>query len=503
MADGSVDAQAERRRRKLVAKAKAVEELAIRRARQDPSAFIEYALPHEKTGRRVINADFHRAWQRFLTANTMAVLIAPVEHAKTQQVAVGRVIWELGNNPALRVGLYSNTHEQAEKILRQVRTHIERNPRVRKVFPHLVPSPEAEDPWHSTQITVARKTISKDPSVTAFGAGAPPGPRLDLIVMDDAIDFESTRTEEQRKKWLEWFETSVFTRLTDGGRLWIVGTPWHPDDALHVLEKRPGFAAARFSAVHNPNDKAEQWRPIWSAAWSQKRLIERWRNTTEMVFARKYLCVVRLDTHARFKQAWLDRAADMGKGMYLTAAPPKAQGGVRELACFTGCDLGIGEKDEDAVTSLFTIALRDDGRRVVVDVESGHWQAPEIIDRLEDKYRRYNSYVMVESNAAQMFLTQMAAQRFPVQAFITGSNKWDEEFGVESLAVELRNMQWIVPSGRSGRDFHPEIEAWFREMLYFNPSTHTGDRLMASWLSREAARRFATSRGGKHGAQNR
>ncbi len=145
MSSQLLDAAAERRKR-LEARARVVEELVIRKARANPSAFIEYALPHEKTGRPVRNAPFHVEWQEFLTANRLAVLIAPIEHAKTQQVAVGRVIWELGSNPSLRVGIYSNTAEQAEKILRQIRTHIERNPLVRKVFPRLVPSSNPEDP---------------------------------------------------------------------------------------------------------------------------------------------------------------------------------------------------------------------------------------------------------------------------------------------------------------------------------------------------------------------
>lgn len=490
-------------RRKLEARARAREEREVRKARQSPEAFIEYALPHEKTGRRVLNAPFHREWQDFLSSHRLAVLIAPVEHAKTQQVAVGRVLFELGKNPALRICIYSNPATQAEKLLRQIRLHIERNPRVRRVFPNLRPSENPEDPWHSSQIVVQRMTFSKDPSVQAMGIGGPPGPRWDGIVLDDVLDFDNTRTEEQRKKIVEWFDTTVFTRLTDGGFLWVIGTPWHPDDLLHELERRPGFACKRYCAVENPDSPAESWIPIWAGAWSQSRLIERWRNTPEMVFARKYLCRVRLDALARFKQAWLDRALDFGKGLSLTQEAPKAPGGVRTLPCFTGVDIGIGEGEESALSCIFTIALRDDGKRQLVSIESGHWQAPEILDRLEDKYRRYGAYVMVESNAAQVFITQLAGERFPVQAFYTGTNKWDEEWGVESLAVEFRNMQWIVPSGRSGRSQHPEIAAWYREMLYFNPSTHTGDRLMASWLAREAARRFAAPRTGPMDTQTR
>ncbi len=35
---------------------------------------------------------------------------------------------------------------------------------------------------------------------------------------------------------------------------------------------------------------------------------------------------------------------------------------------------------------------------------------------------------------------------------------------------------------------HPEVDAWVNEMLYYDPRSHTGDRLMASWFAREAAR---------------
>jgi hypothetical protein len=36
-----------------------------------------------------------------------------------------------------------------------------------------------------------------------------------------------------------------------------------------------------------------------------------------------------------------------------------------------------------------------------------------------------------------------------------------------------------------------------KEVLYYDPKEHTGDRLMASWFAREGARRFADGvRGG-------
>jgi hypothetical protein len=478
-------------RRRALARRRAL----VEAARDRTESFIEYALSDEESGRPLRNAPFHVEWQEFLRANRMAVLIAPIEHAKTLQIGVGKSLHMLGRNPSLRGAIISNTSALAEKVLRSVRTHIERNERVRDVFPTLRPSSRPEDPWHGTAITVERETIAKDPSLQALGAYGPVvGSRLDFIILDDLLDFENTRTEEQRTKLLEWFETTVLTRLAPGGVLYCIGTPWHPDDLLHILEKRPGFGARRYSAVLNPDEAPGHWKPLWPERWPVSRLRERAENTSDMVFARKYLCRVRMDATARFKQAWIERAIQLGRGLTLYPEAPKAQGGIRSLACFTGVDLGIGEREESALTVLFTIALRDDGRRLLVNVESGHWQAPEILDRLESHYLRYSSVIMVETNGAQRFIAQLAGERIPVQSWNTGANKWDEQFGVESLAVEFRNMQWVIPSGSGGDSVVPEVQSWIREMLYYSPTAHTGDRLMASWLAREALRLHSASR---------
>ena len=483
--------------------ARALRSAQVVEARRSVAAFTELAMTDEATGRRMRNAEFHREWQAHLSAHRLAVLVAPVEHGKTQQI-VSKVIHALGGNPALRIGLISNTSSQAEKVLRQVRSTIDRNEAVREVFPDLKRSTREEDPWHSSAITVERTTTAKDPSVQALGVfGQIVGSRLDVIVLDDVLDFENTRTEEQRAKLLEWFDTSVLTRLTDGGCVWCIGTPWHQDDLLNVLSSRPGFVALRYSAVKNPDANPSGWVPLWPQVWSVTRLVERAANTLESVFQRKYLCRVRLDASARFKQAWLDRMTQLGKGLTFYAEAPKAQGGVRSLPCFTGVDLGIGLGDSDALTVLFTLALRDDARRLVVNIEAGHWQAPEILDRIVSHYRRYSSVIFVESNAAQAFINQLANEQVPVAAFHTGANKWDEEWGVESLAVEMRGMQWVLPSGATGESLPPEARAWLREMLYFSPGAHTGDRLMASWLAREALRRFSASKRTRIDTQSR
>lgn len=477
----------------LYERAKVLHELQLRDARKYAARFAEYAIRHERTGKRIKNAPHHEAWHRHLDLNRFAIIFAPVEHGKTQQIGITRVIHKLGQEPERRIAIVSNTGAQASKLLGSIKAHIENNPRVREVFPHLRRSTRPGDPWHSTQLTVQRNTIAKDPSIQALGVTGPlVGSRVDVLVLDDVLDFENTRTKEQRAKLLEWFETTAATRVTATGEIWIIGTPWMSDDLMHELSKRAGYATVRYSAVQNPSDAPSAWIPLWPEQFTTERLVEVYNNTTPGNFARKYLCQVRMDQHARFQQEWLDRAVAQGKGWKMFDRAPMSAG--KAWPCFTGVDLGVGEGAEHDLSCLFTIALEPGTRRrVVVDVQSGRWQAPEIVRRILDTYQRFGSIVVVESNGAQRFLAQFAqAGGLPVRTFYTtAQNKYDEAFGVESLAVEMRNGLWLIPSGQSGAELTEDVREWQRDMLFYSPESHTGDRLMASWFAREAARNYA------------
>lgn len=489
--------RADTERKLALERAAAREELQVRRAREDSGHFVEYVMRNEADGSMLRNAQFHWDWHNTMQENEHVVLIAAVEHSKSQSVSVGRVLFELGINPNARIALISSTEKLAKKPLKQIRAEIERNPRLHRVFPHLRRSSRSEDPWTSTAITVERQTTARDPSIQVLGAfGAIVGSRLDIIVLDDVLSFENTRTEEQRKKIIEWFDTTVYTRAVIHAKVYAIGTPWHPEDLLHELSKRPAFAVRRYAAVENPHDPPRKWRPIWPEQWPLERLLHRRANMPEAHFIRKYLCQVRLDSTSRFQEIWMRWMRDLGKRRtFELTSPPRRYPRGPALPCFTGMDLGVGGKKNSGLTVLVTIAVLPDGRRLIVNIESGQWQAPEIIANLKRTRRVYNSEVLVESNGAQKYLVQLTQSTGIHGRDTNAQNKFHEQWGVESLAVELRNMLWVMPSGDDGKSVPEEGEALIKEMLHYDPEAHTGDRLMAFWLARECARLYGGSKG--------
>jgi hypothetical protein len=474
----------------LEAMAKVLDALQLHAARESPDAFVQYAFRHEKNNDLIENADHHKEWHEFFDANPRAILFAPVEHGKTQHV-IGRVIFELGRDPNKRIAIVSNTADpHAKKILSAIRSHIESNPRVRAVFPHLRPSDNEGDPWGQTAITVKRDTIAKDPSVQSLGIYGPiNGARLDGIVLDDILNFENTRTPEQIDKLLGWLDTEVFTRVGDEGWIHWIGTPWNPLDPMHVVAKRPAWQSRRYCAVHNPKDDRNHWRPIWPQSFSVDRLKRIYDGTTPTNFARKYLCEVRSDEASRFQQAWIDHAKMLGRGRPMVDRQPHGPDG-QPFKCYTGVDLGIGQGEGHDLSVIFTIAVDNYRRKVVCEVQAGRWPAPEIVQRIRSTAFRFNSRVFVEDNQAQAFIVQWlnGDNSIPVTGFTTSAaKKFDEHYGVESLAVELRNGGWVIPCDGQ-LNASKEVEDWIQGMLFYTPDSHTSDHLMAAWFARECAR---------------
>lgn len=447
-------------------------------ALDNPVLFTAMVLRDEATGRPIFPAPMHEEWHALASKHARLLIWAHVEAGKSQQLAVGRVLHALAVDPNTRCAIVSNTHKQAEKVVRTIARYIQGSEVLRQIAPALTPGA----PWTSTQLTVERTSTAKDPSVQAFGVhGNVLGARLDLLILDDVLDPENCATARGREDLHAWYLAALAGRLTDKARVICVGTAYHKDDLLHRLASSPGWKAVRYPAIDPATGV-----PRWPEHWSPERIARKREELGPLEFARQMLCQARDDADARFKREWIDVALRAGDGIPLMSQ-------VRDLPpghlTVTGVDLAVQQHSAADLTVLFTILVMPDGKRRVLEVDAGRWSGPDIITRLIDANRRYGSTLVVENNAAQDFIIQFARERaatLPLRAHTTGRNKAHPEWGVESIAAELAAGKWIIPN--QGGRCHPQVQAWIDDMLYYNPQSHTGDRLMASWFAREGAR---------------
>ena len=455
----------------------------IELARRDPNDFIEYVLRDEETGGRVVQTPMHREWQTLIEENKRVVLWSAFETGKSSNISVGRVIFEIGKNPNLRVVIVSNNTELPKKLTRLNGKYI-RSAQYRRVFPNIVPT----EPWNTTMLTVRREDAelrtAKDPTIQATSAhGNVAGSRIDLLVFDDVLDFDNCRTVDARKQLIDWAKATLLGRMSKNGRVWIIGNAWYPDDFMHVEAKKPRTVERRYPIVDDVTGKN-----LWPERWTPERLAQQLEDLGPFEFARKMKCVARDDVTARFKREWIDKCLERGKGKTMKFALQGVPAGYRT---YTGVDLASSKKKKSDDVVLFTVAVHPNETRELLCIESGKWTGPEIVNKIVDTHTRFGSIVFVESNAAQVFIVDFAKElsAVPVKPFYTtGQNKPDPTFGVEALATEFFNGKWIIPSGPSGLPVDPEISKWIEEMLFYSPGSHTGDRLMAAWICREGMR---------------
>ena len=469
-------------------------------ARTDPVVFSQLVLRDEATGEPITLASMHEEWHDIFDRNDRAVIWTHTEAGKSSLISVGRVLYEIGKNPGIRILILSSTAGAAKKLIKAQKNYIEQSPEYRLVFPNVVPDKsDTTGMWRNDAYIVRRKvTTAKDPTVQACGYGGNVlGGRYDLIIIDDYLDAENTHTDDSREKYYRWLKSTIESRLTAHGRLWFIGNAWHLDDAMHRYAAERRTFSKKFPVML---DGVLSWPDMWPLDRIEKAIEDR----GPIESRRSLFCDPVSDAERRFKLEYIYQALVNGDGLELAHALSVVPNGYRTI---TGVDLAVTKKNSGDLTAFTTIANEERrGIRQLLDLKSGRMSGPEIVDQIIDIHNRYNSLVVVESNAAQMYIRQFTRERsaVPVKPFYTGKNKYDPSFGIESLAIEFSSGKWVLPntgSERLGKDncihatMDPEIKALIGEMLRYDPKSHTGDRLMSAWLAREGVRMGASPAG--------
>lgn len=504
-------------------------------AQQSLSKFYSMVMKEENTKEPLTPSPHQELIFDFIEAHPWCVVRIPVSTSKTFMMAA-LALWLMGNEPSERWAVVSGSQAQAKKIIKMCSDYItqpELSEDLALVFPKMGKSTNPNDPWSQNQITIERPAGIRDPSMVAIGIdGKIVGSRISGLLADDLLDFQNTRTKESREKVLSNFYGAIVPRLDPkGSRAIVTNTPWHEGDLTFRLEKDYGwptitmdiYGFIRLSNVsaawmahaldvhirpsqtrigdgfdwyrlraYDPDP--EETTPLWSARFPAEKIAElRYGKdgkaaTPPFEFACTYLCSPLSEDSARCQRGWIESAKLRGMGKHFLTE----YHGDNLVA--TGVDLAMGKKSHNDQTVFFTIMITPQGDRQIIDIQSGKFSGPAIVDILIDKADRYGSIIAVEDNAAQSYIKEFAGEKrkdIRIHAHTTtGVNKWAMDYGVESIFSEIQNGAWIIPCEAGTAQVHPETQRFIDNCLYYQPPpAHTGDWLMAAWFAREAVRK--------------
>ena len=198
-----------------------------------------------------IEAITHQLEQVRLGKVTRLVITQPPRTMKTIATSVAWAAFLLGRNPATKIICISYAADLALKFARLFRQVVESR-WYRQAFPGTRAARITDDEFVTTKGGY-RITTSIGGTLTGMGA--------DVIIIDDPLKAEEAMSEAARRRVIDWYSTTLLSRLNsqERGAIVLVMQRLHDEDlAGHVLGDR-GWAHLDLPAIAQETRSFDLW----------------------------------------------------------------------------------------------------------------------------------------------------------------------------------------------------------------------------------------------------
>lgn len=461
----------------------------------------------------------------------LLVVNTPPEHAKSTTITSSYVTYRICQDPNVRIIIVSKTKEMAKKFVYQIKNRLT-HPRYQKLQLDFAPSEgfrAGSDTWTADMVYLgaeSRDSGEKDPTLLALGMGGQIyGARADLIILDDCVTLANAHEFE---KQIDWISQEVLTRLSDRGKLLIVGTRVAPQDLYAALRDPSRYPDGRCPwtyfaqpAVLEFADKPEDWKTLWPQTNEGERLVPKWDGpalhrrrgvvpprTWAMVYMQQQVHEDAVFPAEAVKNCvnGMRRPGPMSKNSGIVGVRPEGMDGLYVVAGLDPAAAGF--------TAMVVMGVdRQTKKRWVLEVCNESGMTPTAMrSKIKELTTKYNIHEWrIEKNAFQTMLTQdaeirefLASHGCLLKEHHTGSNKWDADFGVASMALlfdgweDKRNLIQL-PSTND----QESVKALIEQLITWHPETkNKTDIVMALWFAEIRAREICDSWAGKYHMDN-
>lgn len=462
------------------------------------------------------------------------LVTVPPEHAKSMTLSIDYPTWRIATDPNSRGMIVSKTQVKAREFVYAVKQRLT-NPRYRELQAAFGPPEGYErtaDSWKADTIYLGaevRDSSEKDPNLQALGMGGQVyGSRADYIIIDDAVTLANAHEYE---KQIRWIQQEVLTRLGPNGVLLVVGTRVDNQDLYREIvdpDRYPSgnspWTVLRMPAVLELADKPEDWVTLWPKSdqpWpgsddepDAEGHYPRWSGTylskrRGMLDAKTWAMVYQqadVSSDAVFPSAMVRACVNgMVKTGLLHPGHPHHPPTGAQLTIIAGLDPAIAGD-----MGIIVMAVdRNSRKRWVIDAVKVTSPSPaQIRDTI---YALTDAYTItewrMEKNSFQGYLTQdedlrsqLASRGVIIREHYTGSNKYDVDYGVASMAGLLGTCDDKgKPAGDNllqlpRTDTNEGVRALIEQLITWSPRTkNKTDMVMALWFAEIRAREIVSS----------
>ena len=435
--------------------------------------------------------NFHREIMELTTGPDRRVLVnMPPYHSKSTNITVKGTLYELAKNPNSRNCIVSKSERLAKAFLHSIGVYLQ-NPDVyegaeRNMIDDYGPFYSSTSPWNTSQIYISgRQGAEKDPSVAAYGVGGQIyGTRWDRMVFDDIADLKNQKNPELIIDQLKWCTQEAGNRVGRNGRQIYVGTRIAANDIYATLQGLPGFKVLRYPCIL---DEEEQ-KCLWDDHFPYEAATAMRDTMTPESWQLVYQNVDTPGVGASFTKEILEACHDENRTIGAADST---------WVLVAGLDpAGSGKQAGYTAMVLLAVDVTTGMIHLVDLINQRAMKAPQMKDQLKQWADDYPALreVRVEVNGLQGQLIQdddllqhMSNRGVRVVPHVTTAhNKWDANFGVESMAVVFQNGRISTPwDGLTTQMKVRQLEA---QLGYFPMPGSPSDLVMACWFAWLGAR---------------
>lgn len=314
---------------------------------------------------------------------------------KSTLCTVAKVIHLLLKDPNLRILIASKTAQNAEGFLKEIKNHFEGNERLAEIFGPYYDARKCTK-WDNREIEVLPRTSpSKEASVTCVGVeGTIVSKHYDIIIADDLVDEENSRTQYMREKSKTWYYKTLMPTLEPPdpevphrGEYHRLGTRYHWDDLY-------GHLIANELADHHLIIPAldESGRSPWPKKYPVEWFGERRKRAGLIIFNAQYQC----DTEAMKGEIFqYDHCQQVSADKW-----PAIDG----LRVYMGVDLAIAESEAADKFAMVVIGMVPDrSGYFVLDYYESQLRFNAQTKKILEYYKRWDPIrCVIETNQYQL-----------------------------------------------------------------------------------------------------
>jgi hypothetical protein len=379
--------------------------------------------------------EMHPAIRFQVGRDNRVLLNFPPYHAKTAVWSVNYCVWRIIRDPNVRIAVVSKTQDLAKKIVAEIK-QILTMPQYAKLHAAFMPEGGWKgESWTRTAIYLAGTTTAqKDPTLQALGLGSQVyGSRLDVILLDDLVDMENVHDFE---KQADKVGTEYDSRVDDNGILICLGTRFGATDLYSELRDKVDWDGeapmwtyfAQPAVFDTPDPDPNSWITLWPAMWPGMALAKKKAPISDQRWQTTYQ-----QQDASFVQTFPSQA------VRASINNSRAAGPMDGLYCVLGVDPAAAGKTAMVVLGLDKVTKK---RYVLDGFNMGNCPPAMLIAKIKEFVEKYRCReAVIERNGFQGFLSRneelrefMYAHQCLLTEHWTGSVKWDEDLGVQSLA---------------------------------------------------------------------